>query len=176
MANKNLFKSTVGPLIRKMDAINSECAPAYALDAKAALAQYAATGCMNGTFYASAGEQLDAVLKLCEQVDPQFIARTFKLEIVDSIEAAPGSEPDAKKLEELIATAKQKNVRVIAVEPQYDSNTSAKVILNALKRAGIDAEFAVVDPLETARADELNAEYYERKMRENVRNLADKLK
>ena len=34
----------------------------------------------------------------------------------------------------------------------------------------------VVDPLETARPDELNAEYYERKMRENIRNLADKLK
>jgi zinc transport system substrate-binding protein len=105
-----------------------------------------------------------------------YFARTFKLDIVASIEAAPGSEPDAKKLEELITTAKEKKLHVIAVEPQYDSNTSAKVILNALKRANIEAEFAVVDPLESARSDELNAEYYERKMRENVRNLADKLK
>ncbi len=106
----------------------------------------------------------------------QYFARAFGLTIVDSIEAAPGSEPEPKKLEELISTCRQKNVRVIAVEPQYDSNTSAKVILNALKRAKIETEFAVVDPIETAKPDELNAQYYERKMLENVRNLADKLK
>src|SRR5262249_26376576 len=106
----------------------------------------------------------------------QYFVKTFDLTIVDSIEAAPGSEPDATKLKELPGKAKQENVRVTAVEAQYDSNTSAKVILNDLKRAGIEAEFAVVDPLETAKADELNAEFYERKMRENVKNLADKLK
>jgi zinc transport system substrate-binding protein len=106
----------------------------------------------------------------------RYFAAAFDLELVDAIETAPGAEPDAKKLEELIATAKREHIRVIAVEPQYDSNTSAKVILNALKRAGIDAQLVVVDPLETARPDELNAEFYERKMRENIRNLADKLK
>src|SRR5262245_56144826 len=62
----------------------------------------------------------------------RYFADTFELTIVDSIEAAPGSEPDPKKLEELIAKAKQENVRVIATEPQYDSNTSAKLILKDL--------------------------------------------
>jgi ABC-type Zn uptake system ZnuABC Zn-binding protein ZnuA len=106
----------------------------------------------------------------------RYFADAFGLTIIDSIEAAPGSEPDPQKLDELIGKAKEKDVHVIAVEPQYDANTSAKVILNELKHAKIETAFAVVDPLETARSDELNAEYYEHKMRENVRNLADKLK
>jgi 60 kDa SS-A/Ro ribonucleoprotein len=49
MANKNLFKSIVGKLLPVTDAVNEEGAPAYALSAKHALAQYAATGCMNHT-------------------------------------------------------------------------------------------------------------------------------
>ena len=75
MANKTLFKSIVGKLLPKTDAINEERAPAYALSAKHALAQYAATGCMNHTFYASAEEQLAKVLELCAQVEPEFIAK-----------------------------------------------------------------------------------------------------
>jgi len=76
MANKNLFKSLVGKLIPATDAVNEERAPAYALTPKQALAQYAATGCLNATFYASAEEQLAKVLELCERVEPEFIART----------------------------------------------------------------------------------------------------
>lgn len=76
MANKNLFKSIVGKLLPATDALNEERAPAYALSPKHALAQYAATGCINGTFYASAEEQLAKVLELCGQVEPEFIAKT----------------------------------------------------------------------------------------------------
>jgi 60 kDa SS-A/Ro ribonucleoprotein len=76
MANKTLFKSIVGKLLPKTDAINEELAPAYALSAKQALAQYAATGCMNHTFYASAEEQLAKVLELCAEIEPEFIAKT----------------------------------------------------------------------------------------------------
>lgn len=36
----------------------------------------AATGCLHGTFYASAQQQLQTVLELCAQVDDLFIART----------------------------------------------------------------------------------------------------
>ncbi|HEX3252097.1 MAG TPA: hypothetical protein VHS05_21850 [Pyrinomonadaceae bacterium] len=67
MANKTLFNSLV---------LNEENAPAYALSPKHCLAQYAATGCLNRTFYAGAGEQLAQVLELCEQVEPEFIAKT----------------------------------------------------------------------------------------------------
>src|SRR6185436_10255100 len=76
MANKTLFKSLIGKLIPATDALNEERAPAYALPPQHQLAQYAATGCLNKTFYAGAEEQLAKVLELCAEVDPKFIART----------------------------------------------------------------------------------------------------
>ncbi|HKZ79298.1 MAG TPA: hypothetical protein VJ124_13460 [Pyrinomonadaceae bacterium] len=76
MANKTLFKSLIGKLIPAADAINEERVPAYALSPKHQLAQYAASGCLNTTFYASAGEQLANVLQLCADIDAEFIAKT----------------------------------------------------------------------------------------------------
>ena len=76
MANKKLFKSLIGKLMPATDALNEELAPAYALTEKHQLAQYAATGCLNRTFYASAEEQLAKVLELCDSVEPEFIAKT----------------------------------------------------------------------------------------------------
>jgi 60 kDa SS-A/Ro ribonucleoprotein len=76
MANKNLFASTTGRMLQRTNAVNEETAPAYALSARHALAQYAATGCLSATFYASAEEQLDRVLGFCEELEPEFIART----------------------------------------------------------------------------------------------------
>ena len=76
MANKNLFKSLVGKLIPATNAVNEEHAPAYALSPVAQLAQYAATGCLNTTFYASADEQLAKVLELCADIDAEFVAKT----------------------------------------------------------------------------------------------------
>jgi len=76
MANKNLFKTVAGKLLPKTDALNEHRAPAYALSPKAQLAQYAATGCLNHTFYADAGEQLAKVLELCRTLDAEFIAKT----------------------------------------------------------------------------------------------------
>lgn len=105
-----------------------------------------------------------------------YFARTFELDVVDSIEATPGQEPDSQKLKEIIRISKSKEVRVIAVEPQYSSDTSARVILRSLRNEGIDADFVIVDTLETARPDELTESYYEERMRQNLRNLATKLK
>ena len=76
MANKTLFKSLIGKLAPATDAVNEERAPAYALSPKHQLAQYAATGCLNTTFYAGADEQLAKVLELCAEIDAEFIART----------------------------------------------------------------------------------------------------
>ena len=76
MANKILFNSTRGRLASKADTTNEAGGRAYSLDAKHALAQLAATGCLNATFYASPVDQLDKVLNLCEQIEPEFIART----------------------------------------------------------------------------------------------------
>jgi 60 kDa SS-A/Ro ribonucleoprotein len=75
MANKSLFSSTTS-LLPRADAINEAGGLAYRLPPKHALAQLAATGCFNGTFYAGAEDQLAALLALAEQVDdPGFLAR-----------------------------------------------------------------------------------------------------
>src|SRR5215813_1676445 len=76
MANKNLFKSLIGKLVPATNAVNEEHAPAYALPPKHQLAQYAATGCLNTTFYATGDEQLAKVLELCADLDAEFIAKT----------------------------------------------------------------------------------------------------
>ncbi len=57
MANKSLFASLKSRFVRA-DTVNEAGGPAYKLDAKHALAQLAATGCFNGTYYAQADEQL----------------------------------------------------------------------------------------------------------------------
>ena len=76
MANKNLFASLAGRLLPRADRINEAGGDAYAFGPEHALAQYAATGCMNGTFYASAETQLEAVLALASAVEPSFLAET----------------------------------------------------------------------------------------------------
>ncbi len=76
MANRRLFKSLRGTLAPVTDAHNEEQAPAYKLSPKHQLAQYAATGCLNNTFYAGADEQLATVIELCQEVDSEFIAKT----------------------------------------------------------------------------------------------------
>jgi 60 kDa SS-A/Ro ribonucleoprotein len=76
MANATLFRSIVGALIPRADARNAENAPAYVRSPEQALAQFAATGCLNTTFYATAAEQLESVLELSTRVEPEFVART----------------------------------------------------------------------------------------------------
>jgi 60 kDa SS-A/Ro ribonucleoprotein len=76
MANATLFRSIVGALLRKTDARNEAGGPAYLLPPQQALAQFAATGCLNTTFYASAEGQLDRVLDLSGRVEPAFVAKT----------------------------------------------------------------------------------------------------
>jgi 60 kDa SS-A/Ro ribonucleoprotein len=53
MANKRLFRSLLGRLLLVTNTINEAGAPAYAQAEKHQLAQYAATGSLNKTFYAT---------------------------------------------------------------------------------------------------------------------------
>lgn len=76
MASTSPFGSFVGKLLPSSNASNGAGAPAYALSAKHALAQYAATGCFNATFYATAEQQLDRVIDLAYSVPPSFVAKT----------------------------------------------------------------------------------------------------
>jgi hypothetical protein len=75
MANKTLFQSICGALLPATTTRNAEAAWAYAFEPRHALAQYASTGCLNTTFYATDAEQLETVLALCERLEPEFIAR-----------------------------------------------------------------------------------------------------
>ncbi len=76
MANRNLFQSLRGALTPATDTTNEAGGRAYKLSAKAALARYAVTGCLSNTYYTTAEDQLAKVLKLCNGVDADFIART----------------------------------------------------------------------------------------------------
>lgn len=74
VANQTLFQSMVGRFSRA-DARNEAGAKAFAFAPKHALAQYAVTGCLNGTFYANAETQLERVLELASAVGPAFTAK-----------------------------------------------------------------------------------------------------
>ena len=76
MASTTLFKSSRGPLVPRTDTLNRAGGKAYALSPKHALAQYAATGCLSATYYATAEEDLEKVLALASQVEPEFVAKT----------------------------------------------------------------------------------------------------
>ena len=75
MANTTLFQSIKNRLI-KTDTYNEAGGIAYTLTPKQQLAQLAATGCLNNTYYADAQSQLDQVLMLAESLDAEFIAKT----------------------------------------------------------------------------------------------------
>ena len=75
MANTNLFQSVKQKLFHA-DTRNEAGGLAYTLSPKQQLAQLAATGCLNSTFYASAEHQLEQALALANGLDAEFIAKT----------------------------------------------------------------------------------------------------
>ncbi len=82
-------------------------------------------------------------------------------------------------MKELVEKCKEKDVRVIAVEPQYPKGSSAEVLQKEVK----GLQLVVVDPLETAEpkavtedGKELKSkDWYEKKMRQNLDELAKAL-
>ena len=76
MANKTMFASIRGKLLPKAGVVNRAGGKAYDLGPRHKLAQLAITGCLNGTYYSSAEDQLANVLELAQNVDPEFVAKT----------------------------------------------------------------------------------------------------
>ena len=75
MANKSLFSSLKSRLLRA-EVRNEAGGRAYQMSPKHALAQLAATGCFNGTYYTEAEEQLATLKTLIDQVDDKvFLAK-----------------------------------------------------------------------------------------------------
>ncbi len=108
-----------------------------------------------------------------------YFAKSFDVEIVDVLELMPGSEASQKHLMKLVEECKEKDVRVIAVEPQYPQESSAKQLLQAVKEKNKAIEPVVIDPLETTEKADLkedekelkSPDWYDKKMRENLQKL-----
>ena len=75
MANRTLFSSYRGSRMPAANATNEAGGKAYTRSRQNQLAQFTATGCLNGTFYATADTQLAKVLTLCSDLDAKFIAQ-----------------------------------------------------------------------------------------------------
>ena len=104
----------------------------------------------------------------------RYFGKSFGLEILDSIQPRPGIEADSAKMTSLAKLMKEKDVRVIATEPQYPHNL-AEILKANLAKQKVEVKLVEIDPLETAPADELDAGYYVKKMRDNITNLAKAL-
>jgi len=74
MASKSFF-SQKGTTVPTATATNYSGKPAYKLSSKYALAQLAVTGCFNQTFYTSGEDQLQQVLALARECEPEFVAK-----------------------------------------------------------------------------------------------------
>jgi len=75
MANRQVFKSTVGKIAPQANALNDAGGVAYASDAEVALAQLAMTGTINNTFYVTATTQLDRILETAEQCNVEYVGK-----------------------------------------------------------------------------------------------------
>lgn len=76
MVDKKLFPTGHVAFIPKADTVNEAGGTAFAFEPRHALAQYAATGCLSGTYYATAQDQLETILKLALECDALFVAKT----------------------------------------------------------------------------------------------------
>lgn len=78
MGNKNLFQGqrSIPKGVKAVDTTNESGGVAYSFTAEHALAQYALTGCFNGTFYASDEEQMKKTLEFAAKCSPEFVAKT----------------------------------------------------------------------------------------------------
>lgn len=107
-----------------------------------------------------------------------YFALTFNLDIVGNIQPRPGIEADAKSISNLVTLCKEKDVRVITVEPQY-SKGPAETLQKLLDKRGVPVQLAEVDPLETAPVASgtttPDPNYYIQRMKQNIDNLAKAL-
>lgn len=107
----------------------------------------------------------------------EYFAEAFGLEVKDVIMTQPGREPTGKELAALVDSCVRNKVRVIAIEPQYAGNATARRIADELARKGVpDPAVIEIDPLETASSSDLRPDWYESKMRDNLKKLAEALK
>lgn len=108
----------------------------------------------------------------------RYFAKSFDLDLVDSIQIRPGIEADAGQLAKLLDLCKKKNVAAVAVEPQY-SRAQAESLVKALAGRGLSVRLVEVDPMETAPPQvdgNPPVDHYLTQMRRNIDALAKVLR
>jgi zinc transport system substrate-binding protein len=109
-----------------------------------------------------------------------YFAKSFDVDIVDVLEVIPGAEAGQAHMVKVAKECQEKDVRVIAVEPQYPTESSAKILRDELKDKAKAIAFVEVDPLETVDKKDLKGDekelkdpqWYDKSMRQNLDNLA----
>jgi zinc transport system substrate-binding protein len=81
-------------------------------------------------------------------------AEEYGIEIAGVVQSSPGKNPSPRELTELIAKAKEHNVKVIFIEPQM-SDKAAKTIASNL-----NIEIAMIDPLGNPETTKTIYDYY----------------
>lgn len=75
MVNKAVFQTKRGARAKSTETRNAAGGFAYKMSSKAALAQFGLTGTFNDQYYTSGEQQLDRMLELCAEVEPEYIAK-----------------------------------------------------------------------------------------------------
>jgi zinc transport system substrate-binding protein len=104
-----------------------------------------------------------------------YFCKSFDLDLVDSVMSQPGVDADLKKLGELAKECEEKNIHILAVEPQY-SKERAKTLRDNLRSQNHELIIVEIDPLETAPRAELGPDYYLKVMQRNLDALAKSMK
>jgi zinc transport system substrate-binding protein len=107
-----------------------------------------------------------------------YFARAFVLEIAGTVQPWPGEAPTGKHLEKLVKLCGDKSnpVGAITMEPQYRGSSAPRFLRDAIK--GVKVPLVEIDTLETADEAQLTskgAAWYEERMRQNIKALADAL-
>jgi zinc transport system substrate-binding protein len=106
-----------------------------------------------------------------------YFARAFDLQIFATIQPFAGEDPAAGQLGPLADRCEKEGVRVVVVEPGAMANSAANTLVTELNKKKVkDVVLVEVDMLENAPRSQLTPDYYERKMRKNIEELAKKLK
>ncbi len=107
-----------------------------------------------------------------------YFARNFGLDIVDTLQSAPGRDLAPGELNQVAERCANQGVRIIAIEPQYpQAQRLAEDVARQVASLGKPApKIIIIDPLETAEAKDLDAGWYVRMMRQNIQRLAEALK
>jgi zinc transport system substrate-binding protein len=107
-----------------------------------------------------------------------YFARSFHLNVIDSLQSTAGLDPSMADRTALVKECVDKGVNLIATEPQFpQSRRMAENLVEQIQSLGKPAPKIIsIDPLETADAQDLDAGWYIRKMRENIQQVADAMK